>query len=86
MNLYTLALSTTKKGETYIIPAHAIAMSAQEAKELGVEEAIRRFPISEGFANHAAIAGLIDDEHIKAAGWVKKSTAKRVRRQRGKGD
>lgn len=82
MNLYALALSTTKKGETYIIPAHAIAVTASEAYALGVEEAKRRFPISEGFANHAAIAGLIDDDHIKAAGWVKKSTAKRVKKPR----
>lgn len=82
MNLYALALSATRKDETYIIPAHATAISTAEARGLGVEEAARRFPISEGFANHVAIAGLIDDEHIKAAGWVKKSTAKRVRKPR----
>jgi hypothetical protein len=57
-------------------------MSTAEARGLGVEEAEKQLPKSEGFANHAAIAGLIDDDHIKAAGWVKKSTAKRVKRQR----
>ena len=73
MNLYTLALSATKKGEAYFVPAHAVAPSPQDAKEAGLVEAKRRFPESEGFANHVAMVGLIADEHIRAAGWVKRS-------------
>jgi len=82
MNLYALALSATRKGETYIIPAHAYANDKTEARDAGVELVKKQFPIEEGFANHAAMADLIDDAYLRAVGWVKKSTAKRVKRQR----
>lgn len=73
MNLYAVAMSATKKGESYFVPAHAVAPSAADAKSAALIEAKKFFPESEGFANHVAMVGLIADEHIRAAGWVKRS-------------
>jgi hypothetical protein len=75
MPLYALALSATKSGETYIIPAHVVAPTKTMAQEAGLVEAKRRFPEGSGYANHLAMAGMVDDDSIKAAGW----THKRIR-------
>lgn len=80
MNLYALALSAIRKGETYIAPAHAYANTKDDAKMLGLVEAQKHFPESEGFANHLAVAGVISDNFLIAAGWQRK----RVRKPRQK--
>ena len=68
MPLYALALSATKSGETYIIPAHVVAPTRSLAQDAGLKEAKRVFPEGSGYANHLAMAGVIADESIKAAG------------------
>ena len=76
MPLYALALSATKSGETYIIPAHVVAPTRTLAQEAGLIEAKRRFPENSGYASHLATAGMIGDDSIKAAGWTKRRVRK----------
>ena len=77
MNLYALALSATRKGETYIVPAHAYASSKTEAHYLGLETIKEQLPTTEGYDNHAAAVDLIPDEFMATAGWQRKRVGRK---------
>ena len=82
MNLYTVALLATKDDQAFVVPACAMAEDKNEAQRAGMARALEHFPAAEGFAGHLAIVGIIADNFLIEAGWVRRNKTKRAHNAR----